>query len=146
NVHNPQAIQNAARKPPHPHLLSYLVEDGIFVWWNKVGNDIRIGFRYLTDIRRLVEVHSAVISHGESGLRHSCERVQPLAVRGQRIGRDHSNARRIKTARNGRTGHTAATKARFYRRIESLFKRVYIVLIACEPYIRDVFRVPEPKF
>src|SRR5262245_11659449 len=111
-----------------------------------MGDEVGISFYDLADIRRLVEKGSTDFLPEEPGFGHGGESVQFFAAVRQHISRDHSDARRIKTTRDGRAWHTTATQPCSYCTIELLLKRFDILGIGLEPDVSDIFRVPEPIF
>ena len=132
--------------PPTRTCSAICSRMGPLLGGTKCATMLGLAFAICTDVWRLVEIASAYLFLDESGFGHSCERVQFAAVCGQHVGRDHGDAGRIETARDACTRHTAAAKPRFHRSIEALLKRLDIVVIAFEPDVGNVFRVPELIF
>ena len=109
-------------------------------------DQVRIGFRYLADVGRLVEIAPAYLFFGEPGFRHSSVCVQFVTVCGKHIGCDDSNAGGIEATGNECARRTAATKPRFHRSIKAFLKRHNIFVIALKRYVSDVFGIPKTIF
>src|SRR5262249_19727017 len=108
--------------------------------------NVSIMFGYLTHIWCFVEVAAGQLFARESGFRHSRERIQCLAASGEKVGGDHSDARRVESPCNRRTRRTAAAKIGSNRPIQEFFKRFNIVIVVIKPYFSAAFRVPELMF
>src|SRR5947207_1088666 len=81
NVHAPTTVQHATRGgSSDPYLLRDLIEDWASARRNKMGDDVRIGFRYHGDVWRLIEIGSTKVLLKETGFGHRGKSIQFLSV------------------------------------------------------------------